>query len=143
LVFDEALRLGAAAPCRTHLLRESDPATLSVRSARSSDCGPFLACLHAMQRILVVLRAPIDVETVRRRCSLGVAQAHEMAVCYVLQPHETSVEAAVQAQRRITDSLRQVLDRWAETIPVFVVTECDGDGIQDCASEWGATVVDA
>jgi hypothetical protein len=110
--------------------------------ARSSR-GALLAYSAEMQRILVVLRAAIDAETVRRRCPPSVAQTHQMAVCYVLKPHEAGIEASVEAQRRITLSLRQALNQRAETIPVFVVTGRDGDGIDDCAREWGATVVDA
>jgi hypothetical protein len=114
--------------------------SVAIRVQRS---GFVLAYRSAMQRILVVFRAGIDVETVRRRCALDVAQPHEMAVCYVLQADEMSVEAAVEAQRRITLLLRQALDHRAETIPIFVVTERDGDQVDDCAREWAATEVDA
>jgi hypothetical protein len=96
-----------------------------------------------MQRILFVFRAAIDVESLRKRCLDGVAQEHSMAVCYVLQAHELSFDAALDAQRRITLSLRKAFDQRAETFAVFVVTERDGDRVDDCARAWGATVVDA
>ncbi len=95
-----------------------------------------------MQRILVVLRAATDVETLRQRFRPSVAETHEMAVCYVLPDNEQGIGAMVEAQRRITVSLRRALDQRAERIAIFVVTDRDGDSVDACARDWGATVVD-
>ncbi len=109
---------------------------------RDLPCGAFFACCGTMQRILVVLRAATDVETLRQRFRPSVAETHEMAVCYVLPDNEQGIGAMVEAQRRITVSLRRALDQRAERIAIFVVTDRDGDSADACARDWGATVVD-
>ena len=95
-----------------------------------------------MQRILVVLRGPVDTDVVRRRCTLDVAGPYEMAICHVLPAGEDGVRESLQAQREITAALRAVMGRKAETIAVLVVSERPGYGVDECARDWGATVVD-
>jgi hypothetical protein len=91
-------------------------------------------------RVLVVLADPIAPHGIRQRCSALVAGGHEVAICYVLPP-PPSLKASLEAQRRITADLRQALASSAESIPVFVVSGSAGDGIDDCARDWGATDV--
>jgi hypothetical protein len=91
-------------------------------------------------RTLVVLSDPIESETIRERCSVLIADGHDVAICYVL-PSEAGLRASLEAQRRITLELRQALETSAETIPVFVVSGLDGDGVDECAHAWGATDV--
>jgi hypothetical protein len=91
-------------------------------------------------RVLVVLVEPIAADGIRERCSSLVADGHEVAVCYVL-PVPPSLKASLDAQRRITADLRRALSNSAESIPVFVVTGADGDGVDECATAWGATDV--
>ena len=93
-------------------------------------------------RVLVVLSAASLVDGIRTRCFRAVGERHEVAVCYVLEPHATH-ERALQMQRKVTAELRQALESAAEAIPVFVVSGGDGDGVDDCARAWGATYVDA
>ena len=91
-------------------------------------------------RTLIVLSDPIEAETIRQRCSVLIADGHELALCYVL-PRQADLRASLQAQRRITMELRRALETTAETIPVFVVSGLAGDDVNDCARAWGATDV--
>jgi hypothetical protein len=94
-----------------------------------------------MQRILVVFRGPIDAGTVRRRCTLEVEGPYEMAVCQVLSPGSDSIRDGIRAQQEITAALRVTMADRAESIAVLVASERQGDGVDDCAREWGATLV--
>lgn len=97
-----------------------------------------------MQRILVVLRGAIEIETLRRRCTAalaGVTGPHELAVCHVLTEGEDGLGRGVRAQRALTAALRLAVGSAAENIAVFVASERDGYGVDDCARDWGATVV--
>lgn len=112
----------------------------SVTTAkRFQRIGLVLAGRGAM-RAFVVLSEPIRADTIRARCSALVADGHEVAVCYVL-PVEAGLQASLEAQRKITTELRRALDASAESIPVFVVSGLDGDGVDECARAWGATDV--
>lgn len=98
-----------------------------------------------MHRLLVVLRGPVDAATVREECrvaQLAVAGPHKMAVCHVLASGQDSIADALRAQRQVTALLRHVLGTAAaERVPVFVASERDGQRVEDCGREWGATVV--
>jgi hypothetical protein len=91
-------------------------------------------------RVLVVLSNPVEAGLVRHRCEGLVAEGHDLAVCYVMASQVT-LKAALDAQRKVTAALRRALEGSAENIPVFVVSQVDGDGIAECAREWGATEV--
>jgi hypothetical protein len=91
-------------------------------------------------RVLVVLPDPVEVDVVRHRCKALVTEGHDLAVCYVVAP-QSNLDVRLDAQRKITAALRQALDGSAEAVPVFVVSEGEGDGIDDCAAAWGATEV--
>ena len=94
-----------------------------------------------MQRILVVLRGPIDVGTVRRRCALTVTGPYEMAVCHVLPAGHDGIRDSLHAQKQITAALRVVLGGRAENVAVLVASDRLGEGVDECAKEWGATLV--
>lgn len=94
-----------------------------------------------MDRILVCVSDPNDVEAVHRRRILGVAEGHEMAICYVSPRATITLAESLDAQRLITVGLRRLLGDLAEAIPVFVVTDAEGDRCADCAKAWGATEV--
>jgi hypothetical protein len=91
-------------------------------------------------RVLVAFSDPVEADVVRQRCGGLVAEGHDLAVCYVMASQVT-LKAALDAQRKVTAALRRALEGSAETIPVFVVSQADGDGIVECAREWGATEV--
>lgn len=91
-------------------------------------------------RVLMVLRDPIVVDEVRDRCGELVAGGHSVGVCYV-PTIQLGLQAVLDAQRRVTQALRQALDKQAEGIPVFVASEREGDRVEDCARAWGATEV--
>jgi hypothetical protein len=94
-----------------------------------------------MQRILVVLRGPIDIGAVRRRCALDVTGPYEMAVCHVLPAGHDGIRDGLHAQKEITAALRVVLGGRAENVAVLVASERQGEGVDECAKEWGATLV--
>lgn len=56
---------------------------------------------------------------------------------------QVTLQATLDAQRKVTAALRRALEGAAETIPVFVVSQAQGDGIVECSREWGATEVRA
>lgn len=94
-----------------------------------------------MERILVVVRDPIDGATLRERCLPRGREPVQIAVCHVLEPEEDGLEAGLRAQRRMTTALRQALGEGAEDVPVFVASGRPGDTVEDCARAWGATLV--
>lgn len=97
-----------------------------------------------MQRILVVFKGAIDVETLRERIRQElsrVSEPHELAVCHVLENGDDSLLEAIRAQRALTAALRRALGEAAENVAVFVASERDGYRVEDCAREWGATAV--
>jgi hypothetical protein len=50
---------------------------------------------------------------------------------------------SLEHQRRITVALRRAFGALAEAIAVFIVTNGEGDRVEDCARAWGATEVRA
>ena len=92
-----------------------------------------------MRVLLVLSDASVD-EELRKRCQSLLDAGHEVAVCHRLTDGN-SLQETLDIQRKITGRLRYVLDSSAESIPVFVVTGKDGDGVDDCAKAWGATDV--
>jgi hypothetical protein len=97
-----------------------------------------------MQRILIVLRGPVDIDVLRRRCDADltdVSTPYELAVCLVLPDGQDGLHQAVRAQRDATAALRVALGPAAEGLAVFVASERGVYGVDDCAREWGATVV--
>ena len=96
-----------------------------------------------MQRILVVLRGRVDVDVLRRRCTLDLVGPYEMAICHVLPAGHDGFREGLHAQREITAALRAVMGRRAETVAVLVVSERPGYGVEECARDWGATEVHA
>ena len=93
-------------------------------------------------RVLVALSEPVEADVVRQRCERLVAEGHDLAVCYIMASQVT-LSATLDAQRKVTAALRRALEGSAESIPVFVVSQDDGQGIVECAREWGATEVRA
>jgi hypothetical protein len=94
-----------------------------------------------VSRVLLVLRGPITPEAIRERWAQLSGEVAELAVCYELpQGHDGFVDGLL-AQRGITQALRQVCGPSAENIAIFVVTDHDGDRVDDYARVWGATVV--
>ncbi|MFZ5890707.1 MAG: hypothetical protein ACOY0T_06615 [Myxococcota bacterium] len=91
-------------------------------------------------RVLAVLRDPLLPESIAQRCGQLAAQGHQVAVCYVA-PTQLGLRAVLEVQRKVTLALRRALDNLAEDIPIFVVTEREGDRVEDCARAWGATEV--
>lgn len=75
------------------------------------------------------------------RCSTLVAEGADVAVCYVT-PSAKVLAGMLEAQRTMTAALRRALDGSAEKIAVFVVSGEAGDGVEECARAWGATVVE-
>lgn len=93
-----------------------------------------------MRVLLVLPDAAIEEERLGQRCKLLLDAGHEVAVCHRLAREQT-LQETLDLQRKITRLLRHLLESAAESIPVFVVTGTDGDGIEDCARAWGATDV--
>jgi len=91
-------------------------------------------------RVLVVLSEPFALDQLQQRCAGLVNSGTELAVCCVLDTH-TNLRESLEYQRRVTVALRRAFHSYAETIPVFIVTNGDGDRVEDCARSWGATEV--
>lgn len=96
-----------------------------------------------MRRVLLVLRGPIDVETVKRRWETARADGAEYAVCYQLPQGSHGLPDMLSAQRTVTAALRKACGSRAESIAVFAITDREGDRVEDCARDWGATEVRA
>jgi hypothetical protein len=96
-----------------------------------------------VRRVLLVLRGPIDVETVKLRCGPLFAEEAELAVCYQLPQGSHGFHDMLSAQRTMTGALRQACGSRAESIAIFAITEREGDRVEDCARAWGATEVNA
>jgi hypothetical protein len=102
--------------------------------------GSVLASNARLMRILLVLKEPLETDPLGHRCRALVREGHDLAICYVLGPDAT-LRMVLGAQRRITALLREALRDEAEMIPVFAVTEKDGDTVEECARAWGAAEV--
>jgi hypothetical protein len=94
-----------------------------------------------MHRVLVVYRGPIEVGQVRRRCVLPLDEPVELALCLVLPPGSDGFSDGLRAQKEITAALRAALGQRAETVAVLVACEGSAYDVDDCAREWGATLV--
>jgi hypothetical protein len=102
-----------------------------------------------MHRVMLVYRGAVDVREVRRRCVdylerlhrlEGPHEPHDLAICRLLARGSDEVVDGLRAQREITAALRAVLGTRAETVAVLIA--CDGAyEIDDCARDWGATLV--
>jgi hypothetical protein len=89
----------------------------------------------------MVLRGPLEGNPVRVRCEAIAAEPGEVAVCRVLEGYPPSLAEVVNEQRVTTHALRSALGARAEGIAVFVATAREGDGVEDWARAWGATMV--
>jgi hypothetical protein len=94
-----------------------------------------------MHRVLVVYRGRIEVGEVRRRCAVPIEGPHELAVCHVLPGGGDTFSEGLRAQKELTAALRVVLGDRAETVAVLVACEGGEYDLEDCAREWGATLV--
>ncbi len=86
----------------------------------------------------MLLRGAIDVEGVRGRCTILMDQPGELAICRILPEGHDGLAESVLAQREVTAVLRRALGEDAERVAIFVSLERDVD---ECARQWGATVV--
>jgi len=91
-------------------------------------------------RSLLVLDGLIEAEVLRERLASQVTSEHEFAICYVAGV-PSGLARTLNAQRALTAVLREVLGDSAESVAIFVVSGADGDGVEECATEWGATNV--
>lgn len=93
-----------------------------------------------MAKVLVALRTPDDVETIR----LGAREAFErdatMAVCHVRANGDDALTDLI-LQRRITSVLRATLGVVAEDVAVFIVGEKSHDDLATVAKTWDADVI--
>ncbi len=94
-----------------------------------------------VRRVLLVLRGVIDADTVKRRCAEVAYEPLDLAVCYELPSGHDSFDDALSAQRALTELLREACGARAESVPIFTVSDRDGDRVDDYAREWGATEV--
>ena len=88
-----------------------------------------------MSRVLVVVRDPRDLPTIRRAVAVAEARAAELAVCQVTSDDHL---ADLRHQQVMTRTLRRLLGEGAETVAVFVVSGRPGDDAASCAESWGA-----
>jgi len=91
-------------------------------------------------RSLLVLDGLIEAGVLRERLSSQVTTGHELAICYVAGA-PSGLARTLNSQRALTALLREVLGDSAENVAIFVVSGADGDGVDECAAEWGATNV--
>jgi hypothetical protein len=105
---------------------------------------------RAMHRVLLVYRGSVDVREVRRHCTAYLERLrgleephdpHELAICRVLAQGSDNVVEGLRAQREITAALRAVLGTRAETVAVLIAAEGSPYDVEDCARDWGATLV--
>jgi len=89
------------------------------------------------------MRGPIEASTVSARLEGEAWDAAEFAFCYELPAGRDGLREALEAQRALTEILRQLFGQSAESIPVFAVSSRLGERVEDYAAAWGATVVRA
>jgi hypothetical protein len=89
------------------------------------------------------MRGTIDLPTVKARLAAEASEVAELALCYELPPDHDSFRDALHAQRALTEVLRQVMGSDAEGMPIFAVSDRDGERVEDYARAWGATMVRA
>jgi hypothetical protein len=94
-----------------------------------------------VHRVLIILSGQIDERSLRTRC-VGLAPSSTIAICYQLPAGKAGLEEGLNVQRRLTELLRTVLGTAAETVPIFVAADREGERTTDLAEAWGATEVD-
>jgi hypothetical protein len=87
------------------------------------------------------MRGAIDEVSLQNRCCDLIGRGDEIALCYHLPPGRDGLHDGLSAQRALTQVLRAVFGPQAEQLAVFVVTEREGESIEDLARAWGATEV--
>jgi hypothetical protein len=102
-----------------------------------------LALPPAVIRVLLLMRGPIEASAVTARLEGEAWGASEFAFCYELSADQDGIPEALEAQRALTEVLRQVFGEGAESIPIFAVSKRVGERVEDYAKAWGATVVRA
>lgn len=95
-----------------------------------------------MDRILVVISGSADRNSLRQRCEGFLTGTAEIAFCRVLPAGAAGLEQALRAQQELTVILREILGESAEKVAVFTAHDSDGYTVDDCARDWGATIVD-
>jgi hypothetical protein len=93
-----------------------------------------------VHRVLIILSGEIDELSLRTRCG-GLASSGAIALCYQLPAGNAGLEEGLRIQRRLTQLLRAVMGSAAETIPIFVAADREGERTADLAEAWGATEV--
>jgi hypothetical protein len=88
-----------------------------------------------MSRVLVVVRDPRDLPTIRRGVAVAAARSAELAVCQVTSDDHLD---DLHHQQAMTRALRRLLGEGAESVAVFVVSGRSGDDAASCAESWGA-----
>ncbi len=78
---------------------------------------------------------------IRDCCRDGCPEQAQVALCYELPHNQDSFTDGLAAQRALTAMLRQIHGPKAESIAVFVVSTHEGQRVEDCATDWGATEV--
>jgi hypothetical protein len=94
-----------------------------------------------VRRILLILRGALDEAAVAQCYAQGGIDGAEVAICYQLPSGLDGLREGLAAQRTLTALLRQLPEIEAETIPVFVACDREGERISDYAAAWGATEV--
>ena len=89
------------------------------------------------------MRGPIEASAVSARLEGESWGSSEFAFCYELPADRNGLRDALEAQRALTEVLRQVCGQGAESIPIFAVSNRAGERVEDYALAWGATVVRA
>jgi hypothetical protein len=100
-----------------------------------------LAFAPGVHRVLIILSGEIDELSLRTRC-VGLASSSAIALCYQLPAGKAGLQEGLHVQRRLTELLRTVMGTAAETIPIFVAADREGERTTDLAEAWGATEVD-
>jgi hypothetical protein len=100
-----------------------------------------LALAPAVHRVLIIVSGEVDELSLRARC-VGLASSGAIALCYQLPAGHAGLEEGLKVQRLLTQLLRAILGSAAETVPVFVAADREGERTTDLAEAWGATEVD-
>ena len=91
-----------------------------------------------MHRVLIIVSGEVDELSLRTRC-VGLASSAAIALCYQLPAGHAGLEEGLKVQRRLTQLLRAAMGSAAETIPIFVAADREGERTADLAEAWGAT----
>ena len=94
-----------------------------------------------MDRLLFVLRDPLELRDAARSEALTAAEGADRAICLVRGDGDPSGMTHLGLQQRLTVEMRACLGAAAESMPTFVVSGQAGDDVESCASGWGATRV--